>query len=123
MSPILLPEDAEYLVRAMTQECSEHELTYAARVGIAAVVLNRVEDARYPDTAAAVIAAWDAFSPVTDHPIPDYEREYRLCLDAFRSAEAGADPTGGALHAEFLEKDVICDSPYYSVIIDSTAFW
>lgn len=123
MSPIILPEDAEYLARAMTQECSEHDIPYAARVGIAAVVLNRMEDDRYPDTAAAVIASWDIFTPIEEYPIPDYEREYRLCMDACKSAEAGADPTGGALHFEFLEKNVINDSPYYTVIIDNTAFW
>lgn len=123
MSPIILPEDAEYLARAMTQECSEHDIPYAARVGIAAVVLNRMEDDRYPDTAAAVIDAWDVFAPIEEYPIPDYEREYRLCMDACRSAEAGADPTGGALHFEFLEKNIINDSPYYNVIIDNTAFW
>ncbi|MBQ4354144.1 MAG: cell wall hydrolase [Clostridia bacterium] len=121
--PILLPEDAEYLARAMTRECSEHDIPYAARVGIAAAVLNRMEDDRYPDTAAAVIAAWDVFLPPENTPVPDYEREYRLCMDACRSAGAGADPTDGALNFEFLEKGVVSDSPYYTVIIDNTAFW
>ncbi|MBQ4592864.1 MAG: cell wall hydrolase [Clostridia bacterium] len=123
MPILLLPEDAEYLARSMTRECSEHDISYAARVGIASVVLNRMEDDRYPDTAAAVIASWDAFLPAEDYPIPDYEREYRLCMDACRSAGDGADPTGGALYFEFLEKDVVNDSPYYTVIIDNTAFW
>jgi len=123
MLPIILPEDTEYLVRAMTQECGRYDIPYAARVGIAAAVLNRMEDDRYPDTAAAVIDAWDVFHSAEEYPVPDYEREYRLCMDACRSAEAGADPTGGALNFEYLEKNVISDSPYYTVIIDNTAFW
>ncbi|MBQ7314340.1 MAG: cell wall hydrolase [Clostridia bacterium] len=122
MPLIIQPEDAEYLIRAMAQECAGQEISYAARVGMTAVILNRVEDDRYPDTAAAVLAAWDAFTPA-DTPIPSYEQEYRLCTDAFRSAESGADPTGGALHFELLEPDVIHDSPFYTVIIDNVAFW
>ncbi len=130
MPIILPPEDAEYLVRAMTQECAEQEIPYAARVGMTAVILNRMEDDRYPDTAAAVLAAWDIFG--TDLPsdtvspayeTPAYEREYRLCTDALRSAESGADPTGGSLHFELLEPNVIHDSPFYTVIIDNVAFW
>ncbi len=123
MKPILLPEDADYLVHAMTQECADHELPYAARVGIAAVILNRVEDDRFPDTAAAVLSSWDAFDTRCELSLPTDDREYRLCFDAYRAAEAGADPTGGALHFEFLEENVVNESPYYTVVIDNTAFW
>lgn len=129
MKPVLLPEDADYLARAMAQECAEHELPYAARVGIAAVVLNRVEDDRYPDTAAAVLSsweewdAWNAFdAPLTPETVPE-DREYRLCRDACRAVLDGADPTGGALHFEYLEENVVNESPYYHVVIGNTAFW
>lgn len=125
MSPTLLPEDAEYLVCAMTRECGKHEVSYAARVGIAAVILNRVEDDRYPDTASAVIASWEAFAPVDglSSMSPKYEKEYRLCEDAYLSAAGGADPTCGALNFEFLDTDVINASPYYDVIIDNVSFY
>ena len=125
MPLILQPEDADYLVRAMTQECADQKIPYAARVGMTAVILNRMEDDHYPDTAAAVLAAWDIFGlcPPDPLPSPAYEQEYRLCTDAFRSAESGADPTGGALHFEILEPDVVHESPFYTVVIDNVAFW
>ncbi|MGN1345499.1 MAG: cell wall hydrolase [Eubacteriales bacterium] len=119
MTSILLPEDADYLVQAMTRECAD--LPYAARVGIAAVILNRVEDERYPDTAAAVLAAWE--TPAFSAP-PD-ETEYRLCLDAYKAAADGADPTAGALHFTTYEKEIAIDPtfPRYTAVIGSTVFW
>lgn len=124
MPIVIQPEDADYLVRAMTQECTGQNISYAARVGMTAVILNRMEDDRYPDTAAAVLAAWDLFDLCPPEMLPSSdEQEYRLCSDAFRSAESGADPTGGALHFELLEPGLIHDSPFYTVIIDNVAFW
>lgn len=125
MKPVLLPEDADYLVRAMTEECAAHDISYAARVGIAAVILNRVENDRYPDTAAAVLSTWEGplFDTALTPAIPTDIREYRLCMDACKSAESGADPTGGALNFEILDPTLINDSPYYTLVIDNTAFW
>ena len=120
--PVLFPEDADFLVAALTSECSGRDIPYAARVGIAAVVFNRIEDERYPDTAAGVLSAWegDAFS--LPYSASD-AKEYRLTIDAFRSAEAGADPTGGALHFAVLEPGVVHESPFYTTVIDHIAFW
>lgn len=119
MIPLLLPEDADYLARALTAECAAQEIPYAALVGIAAVVLNRMEDDHYPDSAAAVLSAWEGepFSLMQTLP-PD-----SLSLDACRAAADGADPTDGALHFEILEPDVVCESPFYTVVIDNVAFW
>lgn len=119
MIPVLLPEDAEYLARALTAEYAAQELPYAALVGIAAVVLNRVEDERYPDSAAAVLSTWEGetFSVMPDLP-PDL-----LSTDACRAAADGADPTGGALHFEILEPDIVSESPFYTSVIGNVAFW
>lgn len=121
MIPLLLPEDADYLTRALTAEYAAQELPYAALVGIAAVVLNRVEDDRYPDSAAAVLSTWEGepFSMAQDLPA-DLSS---LVQDACRAAADGADPTGGALHFEILEPDVVHESPYYTAVIDNVAFW
>ena len=119
MIPLLLPEDADYLARALTAECATQEIPYAALVGIAAVVLNRVEDDRYPDSAAAVLSSWEGkpFSLMQNLP-PD-----TFSLDACHTAADGADPTGGALHFEILEPDVVQESPFYSAVIGNVAFW
>ncbi len=119
MGAALLPEDGEYLVQSMAQECAD--LSYAARVGIAAVILNRVEDSRFPDTAAGVIASWDKFD-IRSTVVVD-EREYRLCADAYSIAAYGADPTGGALYFEFLDDDAAADYSKYSAIISGVGFW
>lgn len=119
MIPLLLPEDADYLARALTAEYAVQEIPYAALVGIAAVILNRVEDDRYPDSAAAVLSSWEGepFSLMQNLP-PD-----NLSLDACHTAADGADPTGGALHFEILEPDVVHESPFYSTVIGNVAFW
>ncbi len=124
MLPILYPEDAAYLTRAVAEECAAHDVPYAARVGIAAVILNRVEDPRYPDTAAAVLSTWESplFS-VTPSPATPDTREYHLTEDACTTALTGADPTGGALHFEFLDPTYVNDSPYHTLVIDNIAFW
>ena len=82
MIPLLLPEDADYLARALTAEYAVQEIPYAALVGIAAVILNRVEDDRYPDSAAAVLSSWEGepFSLMQNLP-PD-----NLSLDACHTA-------------------------------------
>ncbi len=124
MLPTLYPEDAAYLIRAVAEECAAHDVSYAARVGIAAVVLNRIEDSRYPDTAAAVLSTWE--SPLfAAAPSPDIAdpHEYRLTEDACTTALAGADPTGGALHFEFLDPTLINDAPYHTLVLENIAFW
>ncbi|MBO4933159.1 MAG: cell wall hydrolase [Clostridia bacterium] len=121
MIPLLLPEDADYLARALTAEYAAQELPYAALVGIAAVVLNRVEDDRYPDSAAAVLSAWESEPFSLTQNLPDDPTP--LLTDACRAAADGADPTDGSLHFEILEPDIVHESPYYSVVIDNVAFW
>lgn len=121
---ICYPEDFEYLVKAVA---GVREQSYAAYVGIAAVIMNRIADVRYPDTAAGVIAAGDLL-PLPGGGLID-EREYRLVYDACTAAYMGADPTGGALNFtvsyEAAETDDSAENtgfkPY--VVIGKTAFF
>lgn len=69
---------------------------FAGQVAVAAVVLNRVRDPRFPDTIPAVIFQPRAFESVANGPI--WQRtpnatEYR----AAQAALNGWDPTGGAV--------------------------
>jgi len=121
MIPLLLPEDADYLARALTAEFAAQELPYAALVGIAAVAVNRMEDDRYPDSAAAVLSSWEGKSFSLTQNLPS--DALLLSLDACRAAADGADPTGGALNFEILEPDVVHESPFYTFVIDNVAFW
>ncbi|ADG06625.1 spore cortex-lytic enzyme [Kyrpidia tusciae] len=69
---------------------------YTGQVAVAAVVLNRLEDPRFPHTIPGVIFQPGAFTAVSDGQIwltPDSEAR-KAVLDAIR----GWDPTGGAIY-------------------------
>jgi N-acetylmuramoyl-L-alanine amidase len=68
---------------------------YKGQVAVAAVVLNRVESSKFPNSIAKVIYQSGAFSVVDDGQInlaPD-----QTALSAARDAINGWDPAGGAL--------------------------
>lgn len=68
---------------------------YTGKVAVAAVVLNRVESSKFPNSLAKVVYQPGAFSIVDDGQInlsPDQE-----ALRAARDAINGWDPSGGAL--------------------------
>ena len=69
---------------------------YIGKVAVAAVILNRVKDPRFPNTIAGVIYQPGAFTAVSDGQInltPDEES-----LRAARDALNGGDPTYGAVY-------------------------
>ena len=69
---------------------------YLGKVAVAAVVLNRVASASFPNTIAGVVYQANAFTAVSDGQInltPDAES-----IRAAREAMNGWDPTGGALY-------------------------
>lgn len=69
---------------------------YAGQVAIAAVILNRINDSRFPHTIAGVIYQPGAFTCVSDGQInlsPD-----ETAMRAARDALNGWDPTGGAIY-------------------------
>lgn len=70
--------------------------TYKGKVAVAAVVLNRVSSASFPNTISGVIYQSGAFTCVNNGSInntPDKE-----CIRAAREAINGWDPTGGCLY-------------------------
>lgn len=69
---------------------------YTGKVAIAAVVLNRVENPKFPKTIAGVIYQPGAFTAVADGQInlqPD-----NSAYNAARDALNGWDPTGGSIY-------------------------
>ncbi|HSJ37071.1 MAG TPA: cell wall hydrolase [Planococcus sp. (in: firmicutes)] len=70
--------------------------SFIGKVGVAAVVLNRIESSDFPDSAKEVIFQRNAFTAVNDD-------QYLLtpkksAYDAVKEAEIGADPTMGAVY-------------------------
>jgi len=68
---------------------------YRGKVAVAAVVLNRVDDARFPNTISGVIYQPKQFTCVSNGAINNTPNEE--CLRAARDALNGVDPSGGAL--------------------------
>lgn len=70
--------------------------SYVGQVAVAAVVLNRTKDTRFPKTIAGVIYQPGAFDAVSDGQInlAANETAYRAARDAM----SGWDPSGGAVY-------------------------
>jgi N-acetylmuramoyl-L-alanine amidase len=69
---------------------------YIGQVAVAAVVLNRTRDSRFPSTIAGVIYQPGAFDAVADGQI-NLEPNSQ-CIKAARDALNGWDPSGGAIY-------------------------
>ena len=86
--------DIYLLARAVYGEARGEQ--YLGKVAVAAVILNRVKNANFPNTVAGVIYQPGAFDAVSDGQInlsPDEE-----CIRAARDAFNGWDPTNGCLY-------------------------
>ncbi len=86
--------DVYLLARAVYGEARGEP--YAGQVAIAAVILNRINDSRFPHTIAGVIYQPGAFTAVADGQInlsPD-----DTAIRAARDALNGWDPSGGAIY-------------------------
>ena len=70
--------------------------SYEGQVAIAAVVLNRVKHASFPNTISGVVYQAGAFTAVTDGQINVPPSE--SCYKAARDAMNGWDPSGGAIY-------------------------
>ena len=70
--------------------------SYVGQVAVAAVILNRIDSATFPDTAAGVIFEPGAFTAVADGQIwlEPNEQAKKAVLDAIN----GWDPTESALY-------------------------
>ena len=90
----LNPADREVIVSAVA--ASYPDTGFAGRVGICAVILNRMADDGFPDTAASVIGSFGG-GCFEEYHTP-CEKLLRLTNDALLSAQSGADPTDGALY-------------------------
>lgn len=86
--------DVYLLARAIYGEARGEP--YAGQVAVAAVILNRVASAKFPNSIAGVIYQPGAFTAVDDGQInltPD-----ETAIKAARDALNGWDPSGGALY-------------------------
>lgn len=87
-------EDLDLLAHVVYAEARGEP--YAGQVAVAAVVLNRLKDARFPKTVRDVIFEPWAFTCVTDGQF--FLTPNSTAYNAARDALAGWDPSGGALY-------------------------
>lgn len=87
-------DDIHLLARAVHGEARGE--VYEGQVAIAAVIINRVRHASFPNTIAGVIYQPGAFTAVSDGQInlTPSDQSYRAAQDALN----GWDPTGGAIY-------------------------
>ncbi len=85
------------LAHAVAAECGD--APFGVQIALASVILNRMEDARFGDTAAQVVWGEDFLTCTsTGRIVLDVEDTvYDRALSAVRCALAGMDPTDGAL--------------------------
>ncbi len=69
---------------------------YEGKVAVAAVILNRTLDNRFPDSVAGVVYQTHAFESVANGEI--YRGTTDECRKAARAALSGWDPSNGALY-------------------------
>lgn len=70
--------------------------SYIGQVAVAAVILNRVDDPRFPKTIAGVIYQPGAFTAVSDGQM--FQEPGSTALKAAKDALNGWDPSGGAIY-------------------------
>jgi hypothetical protein len=143
----LTPEDADFLIRSVSAEYGE--ISYAARVGVISVIVNRAQSGLYPRTAAGVISTYrnsDGSMRFTEKAITSVDeastKTWRMTQDAYTAVMSGADVTDGALNFEFIERvpvkldfdfDDHGEDEYaremdrrckkYKLVIDGVGFW
>lgn len=90
-----IPEEDIYLLSAIIESEAADE-PYLGKVAVGAVIINRVESARFPNTLGGVIFQPGAFESVANG---QFGREITAdSRRAARDAWLGQDPTGNALY-------------------------
>ena len=88
--------DVQLLARAINGEARGE--SYEGQVAVGAVILNRVESSKFPNSIAGVIYQPGAFTAVSDGQINVPIEEGSTVLKAAQDALNGWDPTNGAIY-------------------------
>lgn len=88
--------DIQLMARAINGEARGEP--YEGQVAVGAVILNRVKDARFPNSISGVIYQSGAFTAVSDGQINAAISEDSTVYKAAQDAMNGWDPTGGCVY-------------------------
>lgn len=80
--------------------CEAGGESYEGQVAVGAVVVNRVESGKYPNSIEGVIYQRGQFTPAGNGKVRRTleNGKYKNCISAAKAALSGQDNTGGALH-------------------------
>lgn len=93
-TPKLSNSEIDLLARVIYAEARGE--SYTGQVAVGAVLLNRVQDSRFPKTLNGVVFQKNAFETVSNGQI--WKQPNNTAYKAARAALNGQDPTGGALY-------------------------
>ena len=88
--------DIQLMARAINGEARGEP--YEGQVAVGAVILNRVQDSRFPNSISGVIYQSGAFTAVSDGQINASIDEDSTVYKAAQDAMNGWDPTGGCVY-------------------------
>jgi N-acetylmuramoyl-L-alanine amidase len=88
--------DLQLMARAINGEARGEE--YNGQVAVGAVILNRVDDSRFPNSISGVIYQPGAFTAVADGQINHPIAEGSTAVKAAQDAMNGIDPTNGCVY-------------------------
>ena len=90
-------EDVKLLAALIFCEAGGEQ--YKGQVAVGAVVMNRIESSRFPDSIYDVTYQKGQFTPAMNGKVQRTldNGKYKHCLDAAEAALQGEDPTGGCL--------------------------
>lgn len=91
----LTSADRDYLIRAVAS--SFPDVSFAARVGIISVIMNRISSDGYPDTAAGAIVSMSSSFAIERMSAKPDPKLRRITEDALEAVLAGARPVGDAV--------------------------
>lgn len=86
-------KEKDLFVRLVSAEARGESLE--GQIAVAAVVLNRVQSSRFPNTVWDVMHQPGQFTPVQQNALPKHADD--TAIEAVNRALRGEDPTGGAL--------------------------
>jgi N-acetylmuramoyl-L-alanine amidase len=89
----ITPREKEMLIRLVSAEARGESLE--GKIAVAAVIVNRVQSSRFPDTVWDVMHQPGQFTPIENNTLPHTGDD--ACAEAVERALRGEDPTGGAL--------------------------
>lgn len=92
---IISDKEKDLMIRLVYAEARGEGIV--GQTAVAAVIINRVQSDKFPNTVWDVIHQSGQFTPIQQKTLPSSSKDTGTCREAVDRALNGEDPTGGAL--------------------------